>query len=163
MAGRCQRHYLPLMTYDADTVSDYVSQLPDDRRGAFERLLEVVRENIPEGFDECMSYGFPSFAVPHSIYPAGYHCKPEEPVPFLSLGNQKNFIGFYHMGIYTRPDLLEWFEREWARRDVGKLDMGKSCIRLKKPDRIPYDLLGELCTKITVDEWIETYEREIKR
>ena len=151
------------MTYDAESVADYVSQIPDGRREAFERLLEAVRTSIPHGFEECMSYGYPSFAVPHSIYPPGYHCKPEEPVPFLSLGNQKGFIGFYHMAIYTRPDLLAWFQGEWAKREIGKLDMGKSCIRLKKLDAIPYDLLGELCTKISVHEWIETYEREIKR
>jgi len=110
-----------------------------------------------------MQYDMPAFSVPHSRYPQGYHCSPDRPLPFLSVANQKHFVGFYHMGIYTRPDLLKWFQDEWAARDLGKLDMGKSCIRLKKIDKIPFDLLGELCRKITVDEWIESYEREIRR
>lgn len=151
------------MTYEASTVNDYVAQLPDDRREAFTKLLDVARANLPQGFEECMSYGMPTFGVPHSIYPAGYHCKPDEPVPFLAIGNQKNHLAFYHSGVYVRDDLLEWFQSEWAKRDLGKLDMGKSCIRFKKMDTIPYDLLGELCTKITVDEWITLYEERIKR
>jgi uncharacterized protein YdhG (YjbR/CyaY superfamily) len=150
------------MTYEATTVDEYVAQIPEDRREAFTRLLEAARANLPKGFEECMSYGMPSFAVPHSIYPAGYHCKPDEPLPFLAIGNQKGHISFYHSGVYTDPDLLAWFESEWAKRDIGKLDMGKSCIRFRKMDRIPYDLLGKLCTKITVDEWVRRYEERIK-
>ena len=150
------------MTYEASTVDEYLEQVPPERREAMSSLLEVVRANMPEGFEECLSYGMPSFAVPHSIYPAGYHCKPDEPVPFLSIGNQKNYIGFYRMALYTQPDLLEWFRESWAGLHIGKLDMGKSCVRLKKLDRIPYELLGELCTKIPVDEWIRVYESRIK-
>ena len=150
------------MTYEASTVDEYIDQIPEERRDAFRRLMEAVRKRIPEGYQECLSYGMPAFAVPHSIYPAGYHCKPEEPLPFLSIASQKNYIGFYHMGVYTRPDLLKWFTAEWAKRDLGKLDMGKSCIRLKKLDAIPYDLLAELASKISVDEWIRIYESKLK-
>ncbi|MDC7226713.1 MAG: DUF1801 domain-containing protein [Spirochaetales bacterium] len=149
------------MTYEADTVKEYLTQLPEARRETVERLLEVIGEYIPEGFELCLSYGVPGFAVPHSVYPAGYHVKPEEPLPFVSVASQKNFIGFYHMGIYSFPELLEWFQLEWAELEIGRLDMGKSCIRLKKPEKIPYTLLGELCSKIEVQEWIDKYEESL--
>jgi uncharacterized protein YdhG (YjbR/CyaY superfamily) len=151
------------MTYQATTVDEYVSQIPDDRKGPFGQLRSAILENLPQGFEECMSYSMPSYSVPHSIYPAGYHCKPEEPLPFLSIASQKNFIAYYHMGVYSMPELLQWFQTEWADRGLGKLDMGKSCIRLKKVDSIPFDLLGELASKITVDQWIAGYERAIKK
>lgn len=151
------------MTYDVQTVDEYVSKIPEERRDVFQKLREKIKSRIPEGFEECISYSMPSFSVPHSLYPDGYHCKPSEPLPFLALASQKQFIGFYHMGIYTRPELLEWFQAEWTKLDIGKLDMGKSCIRLKNMNKIPYDLLGELCTKITVKEWIETYEESRRK
>lgn len=137
--------------------------IPEERRAAFQKLREIIRNNLPKGFEECLSYGSPGFAVPHSIYPKGYHCKPEEPLPFISLASQKHYIGFYHMGIYSRPDLLSWFQEEYSKLGIGKLDMGKSCVRLKKLDKIPYKLIGELCTKIEVEEWIATYENELQR
>ena len=151
------------MTYDVKTVDEYAQAIPEDRKEPFTRLRNVVLDNLPEGFEETMSYNLPSYVVPHSIYPDGYHCRPEEPLPFLSIASQKNFIGFYHMGIYANPELLSWFEEQYASLDIGKLDMGKSCIRLKKMDKIPYDLLGELVSKITVEDWIAAYEQEIKR
>ncbi len=150
------------MTYEASNIDEYIDQLPEDRKKPFSRLRSVILENLPEGYQECISYKMPSFAVPHSVYPAGYHCKPEEPLPFLSIGSQKNFIGYYHMGIYSIPELLDWFQTEWADRNLGKLDMGKSCIRLNKMDQIPYDLLGELASKVSVEEWIAIYEKMIK-
>ena len=151
------------MTIEANTVAEYIEEIPEDRKDAFTRLRSVILKNLPDGFEETISYRFPSYVVPHSRYPAGYHCNPDEPLPFLSIAVQKHFIGFYHMGIYTRPDLLAWFQEAYAKRDIGKLDMGKSCIRLNKMDKIPYDLLGELAAKISVDEWIESYERGIKK
>ena len=160
---RVGARYLLGMTIKARTVDEYVELVPDERKEAFGKLRSVIVANLPEGFVEAMSYNMPSYVVPHSRYPAGYHCKPEEPLPFLSIGSQKHFIGFYHMGVYTRPDLLDWFKDEYAERNIGKLDMGKSCVRLKNMDRIPYDLLGELTTKMSVEEWIETYERAIKK
>jgi len=151
------------MTYDVSSVDEYIEVIPEEHRAAFQRLRELIRSNLPAGFEECLSYGVPAFSVPLSIYPAGYHCRPEEPLPFISLASQKSFIGLYHMGIYSRPDLLRWFEEEYSKLGIGKIDMGKSCVRLKKMDKIPYLLIGELCTKITAKEWIAVYEGRLKR
>lgn len=151
------------MNYKASSVDEYYELIPDDRKEAMLKLREVINSNIPKGFEEALSYGMPGWVVPHSLYPAGYHCKAEEPLPFLSIASQKNFIGFYHMGVYADNKLTQWFQEEYAKRVPTKLDMGKSCVRLKKPANIPYDLIGELCTKITAERWIEIYESNIKR
>jgi hypothetical protein len=151
------------MKIDADSVESYIAALPADRQMPFRRLMAVVRENLPEGFEECFSYGGPAFSVPHSLYPAGYHANPKEPLPFISLLSQKSFIGFYHLGVYAQPDLYEWFVQSYKALDMGRLDMGKSCIRLRKLDRIPYPLLGKLCQKMSVSEWIDIYESRLKR
>jgi len=119
--------------------------------------------NIPEGFEETMSYGMIAYAVPHSIYPAGYHCKPTEPLPFVNIASQKNFIALYHMGIYANPDIMDWWVAEYPKHCKRKLDMGKSCIRFKKPEEIPYELIAELMEKISVQDWIEVYEKAIKK
>jgi hypothetical protein len=121
-------------------------------------LRNILLKSIPKGFKEEMSYGMIGYVVPHSLYPKGYHCSPELPLPFLSVASQKNFIAIYHMGMYEKPELLNWFTNEYAQRVKGKLDMGKSCIRFKKPENIPFDLIGELASKMTTKEWIETYE-----
>jgi hypothetical protein len=146
------------MTYEATTVAEYVAALPEDRREPFSRLLDVARTRLPDGFVEQLAYGMPAFVVPHSMYPAGYHCDPKQPLPFLSFGNQKNYIAVYHSGIYTDAALSEWFVAEWTARVKVKLDMGKSCIRLKKIDAIPYDLFGDLFAAMTVDDWVRAYE-----
>lgn len=148
------------MTYDVKTVDAYLKAIPEERQNAFSRLRSVILENLPEGFEETISYKMPSYVVTHSRYPPGYHCNPEIPLPFLSIASQKNFIAFYHIGIYAKPELLNWFESAYAGLEIGKLDMGKSCIRFKKMEAIPFDLLGELTSKISVNEWIEMYERE---
>lgn len=128
-----------------------------------EALRNVLKENLPEGFTETVSYGMICYAVPHSLYPKGYHCNPDQPLPFISIASQKNFIALYHMGMYASPALLEWFTAEYAARLKGKLDMGKSCVRFKKPEAIPLDLIGELATKMTPSEWIEVYEKNFVR
>lgn len=151
------------MTYDVNTVDEYLAVIPEDRKAPFSRIRTVILENLPEGFEETISYKMPSYVVPHSIYPAGYHCDPKVPLPYISIASQKHFIGFYHMGIYSDPNLLDWFQAAYADMDIGKLDMGKSCIRLKKMDSIPLELIGELVTRMSVDEWIATYEKEIKK
>ena len=151
------------MTYNVKTVDEYLEAIPEERKAPFSRLRSVILEYLPEGFEETISNKMPSYVVPHRLYPSGYHCNPEEPLPFLAIASQKNFIGFYHMGIYTNPELLTWFQDKYSNLSIGKLDMGKSCIRLKKMDMIPFELLGKLVSRISVDEWIKTYERVIKR
>ena len=151
------------MISKAKTPKEYLAELTPERREVMEKLRQVVLNNLPEGFEEIMNYGMIGYVVPHSIYPDGYHCTPELPLPFLNLASQKNHIGFYHMGIYSDPKLLEWFTSEFPKHSERKLDMGKSCIRFKNPNDIPYELLGELVSKVSVSDWIETYENTIKR
>jgi uncharacterized protein YdhG (YjbR/CyaY superfamily) len=150
------------MQSKATTVDAYIAELPEDRQKAISKLRNVIKKNLPKGFKETMGYGMMGWSVPHSIYPAGYHCNPKDPLPFMGLASQKNFIAVYHMGIYADPKLLKWFTDAHAKASAKKLDMGKSCIRYKKPEDIPYDLIGELVSKITVDEWIALYESNLK-
>lgn len=140
------------------TVQDYIEKLPDERKEAFNRLRETILKHLPAGFEECISYGMIGYVVPHSLYPKGYHCDPKLPLPMINLANQKNFIALYHMGVYANPDLLNWFVGEFPKHSKSKLDMGKSCIRFKKMNDIPYDLIAELIAKVSVEKWIECYE-----
>lgn len=142
----------------AKNVSDYLKEVPEDKAPYFKKLRDTVVKNIPKGFEECMQYGMISYVVPHSIFPDGYHCDPKTPLPFISVASQKNFIALYHMGIYANPKLLEWFVAEYPKHCKTKLDMGKSCIRFKKADQIPFDLVAELVQKITVKDWIKLYQ-----
>lgn len=151
------------MTSTAKTVDEYIASLPEDRKEAVEKLRKVVNKNIPKGFSEGMGYGMMGWSVPHTKYPAGYHCDPKQPLPFVGMASQKNNISFYHMGIYSMPELHDWFVNEYPKHSKTKLDMGKSCIRFKKPEQIPYELIGELMKKITPDEWINVYERMLKK
>lgn len=151
------------MQSKATTVEEYMEQLPEERKAAMEKLRKVIKKNLPKGFQECMGYGMIGYVVPHSKYPAGYHCDPKQPLPFMSVASQKNFIAVYNMGIYSSPKLLQWFTEAHAKASAKKLDMGKSCIRYKKPEDIPFELIGELAAKITPDEWISMYEKAYKR
>lgn len=146
------------MQIKAENPIDYINQLPADRKEAITKLRKTILENLPKGFFETMSYGMIGFVVPHSVYPDGYHCDPKLPLPFISIASQKNFIALYHMGIYADKNLLDWFVSEYPKHSKTKLDMGKSCIRFKKTNEIPYQLIGELISKMSVKEWIETYE-----
>jgi hypothetical protein len=147
----------------AASPDEYYANLPEDRKTAMMQLRKVLKKNLPKGFQEVMNYGMPGFVVPHKLYPAGYHCKPEDPLPFIGLASQKNSINFYHMGIYAEPKLLKWFTSEFPKHSKKKLDMGKSCVRFKKPEDIPFELLGELAGKITPHQWIALYEEKLKR
>ncbi|NNE03308.1 MAG: DUF1801 domain-containing protein [Eudoraea sp.] len=151
------------MTSDATTIEKYLQELPEDRRKAISQLRKTIKDNIPEGFEEVMSYGMIGYVVPHSLYPPGYHCSPELPLPFINIASQKNFVALYHMGIYANKELYDWFVEAYPNYVKTKLDMGKSCIRFKKIETIPYELLGELCSKMTSQEWIDLYERNIKK
>ncbi len=151
------------MQSNAKTHDEYIAELSPDRREAINKLRAIIKKHIPKGFEEVMQYGMIGYVVPHSLYPAGYHCKPSDPLPFLGLASQKNSINFYHMGLYTDEKLLSWYTNEYTKRWLGKLDMGKSCTRWKKLDQIPYDLIGELVDKITPKEWIVLYEKTLKK
>lgn len=151
------------MQSKASTPEEYLESLSEDRKDAISKLRSIIRKNLPKGFQEVMGYGMLSYSVPHKLYPAGYHCNPKDPLPFMSIASQKNFIAVYHMGIYSDPKLLKWFTTEYPKQSTAKLDMGKSCMRFKKLDQIPYKLIGELAQKMTVKDWITLYEKEIKR
>ena len=151
------------MQSKALTPEQYLNELPEDRKEGVRKLRDVIAMNIPAGFEEGMGYGMPGWDVPHSIYPSGYHCDPKQPLPFVGYASRKNAISFYHMGLYANPELLEWFVKEFPKHSQRKLDMGKSCVRFKKPEYIPYDLIGELMRKMTPSDWIEIYEKELKR
>jgi uncharacterized protein YdhG (YjbR/CyaY superfamily) len=151
------------MTSNASTPDEYVAELSEERAIAVQKLRDVIKENLPNGFQETMNYGMIGYVVPHTIYPDGYHCSPELPLPFLNIASQKNFIALYHMGIYTDHKLLNWFTSEYPKYVKTKLDMGKSCIRFKKIDQIPYNLIAELVQKMSVQDWIDTYESVVKR
>lgn len=146
------------MQSTAKTADEYIASLPEGRKEVMTKLRTIFIQNLPEGFVEGMGYGMMGYDVPHSIYPNGYHCDPKQPLPFLGMASQKNFIAVYHMGIYANKELYDWFVAEYPKHCKTKLDMGKSCIRLKKMNDIPYELLGELATKMTVQDWITTYE-----
>ncbi len=150
------------MRIEADSVDAYLKAIPEERKEVLGKLRALIKEAIPDGFEETFQYNMPSFVVPHDLYPAGYHCNPKDPLPFLSIASQKNFVALYHMGLYADNDLLEWFKSEYPNHSKRKLDMGKSCIRFKYMDHIPYDLIRELVSKVTVADWIERYERNVK-
>jgi len=150
------------MTSDATTPEEYIEHLPEDRKRAISALRKTILKSLPKGFEEVMSYGMIGYVVPHSKYPGGYHCSPELPLPFINIASQKNFVALYHSGIYADKKLHDWFVSEYPKYVKTKLDMGKSCVRFKKIELIPYELIGELCTKMTVDQWIELYESNIK-
>ena len=151
------------MQSKAAAVDEYIDNLPEDRKVAIAALRAAINKNLPKGFEERMSYGMIGWVVPHATYPGGYHCDPKLPLPFLNLASQKNFIALYHMGIYSSPGLLDWFQKAWAEASSRKLDMGKACIRFKKPAEIPVALIGELATKLTPQQWIEAYEKARQR
>lgn len=147
----------------ADTIDQYIADLPEERQKTMEELRKVINKNIPKGFHEEMNYGMIGYVVPHSLYPDGYHCDPKLPLPFLSMASQKNSINIYHMGIYADPALLKWFTTEFPKHSTKKLDMGKSCIRFKKAEDIPFKLIGELVSKMSVKDWIAMYEKNYKK
>lgn len=140
------------------TVDEYIIQLPDDRQMIIKKLRDTILENIPEGFEEVINSNMIGYVVPHKYYPAGYHCDPKSPLPFINLASQKNYISFYHLGIYANEALMHWFTDAYKEACKSKLDMGKSCIRFKKMDDIPYDLIAQLVHKMSVGDWIKLYE-----
>jgi hypothetical protein len=151
------------MQYKVDSVEQYMEAIPEDRKAPMMKLYETIVANLPEGFSQGIGYGMMGWSVPHSTYPNGYHCDPKQPLPFLGIASQKNFIALYHMGVYADKDLHDWFVAEFPNHSKYKLDMGKSCIRFKKPEAIPFELIGQLVAKMTPEQWIELYEKNLKR
>lgn len=151
------------MHHNTASLEEYINQAPQERQEALKKLRHVLKENLPKGFEESIQYKMIGYYVPHAIYPSGYHCNPSEPLPFMSFASQKNSINLYHMGLYAKPELHHWFVNEYPKHSKRKLDMGKSCIRFKKTEDIPFDLIAELCTKMTVQEWIALYEKNLKK
>lgn len=127
------------------------------------KLRRAINKAIPKGFAEVIQYGMPGWVVPLSTYPAGYHCTPNTPLPLISMASQKSHIAIYHMGVYADPTLYKWFTAEWTKRVSHRLDMGKSCIRFKKPEQVPVDLIAELCKRMTPKAWIALYEEKYRR
>ena len=151
------------MQIKAKNPEEYISKIPEERIPYFKKLRKTILENIPNGFEEQMSYGMIGYVVPKSMYPSGYHCDTNLPLPFVSIASQKNFIALYHLGIYANPKLHDWFVNEYPKHCKRKLDMGKSCIRFKKAEEIPFELIATLMQKMTPKEWIALYEKNIKR
>ncbi len=151
------------MQSKATTPEQYLKELPQERKQVMTKLRDIILKNLPKGFEECISYGMLGYVVPHSIYPNGYHVNPSLPLPFISLASQKNNISVYHSGIYSDPDLMRWFLDEYPKHVSSKLDIGKSCIRFKNIEKIPFDLIAQLCAKMTPQLWIEKYEKVIKK
>ena len=151
------------MQYKATSAEDYINQVPEERKATLNRLRQVINDNLPEGFAEGIQYGMIGYYVPHSVYPDGYHCDPKTPLPFMSFASQKNSVNLYHSGIYAKKELHDWWVSEYPKHSSRKLDMGKSCVRFKKLDDIPYDLIAELTQKMSCQEWIDIYEANIKK
>lgn len=151
------------MQSKATSPQEYIDSLPDERKPAVCALRDIVLKNLPDGFQEQMSYGMLGYVVPHSIYPAGYHCDPSLPLPFLNIASLKNYIAVYHMGLYADEKIYDWFIREYAKISKTKPDIGKSCIRFKKTGQIPYELIGELASKMSVEDCISYYEQRFKK
>ncbi|WP_335972654.1 DUF1801 domain-containing protein [Gaetbulibacter jejuensis] len=151
------------MQYKASSPEDYISQVPEERQDVLKTLRNTIKANLPKGFEEGIQYGMIGYYVPHSKYPDGYHCTPEEPLPFMSFASQKNSINLYHSGIYAVPEIHDWFVNEYPKYSKYKLDMGKSCVRFKRINDIPMELIAELCTKLTPDQWIDIYETNLKK
>lgn len=151
------------MKTSAKNPDEYVNQLTDERKTSINQLRKTIRENLPEGFVETISYGSIGYVVPHSVYPKGYHCNPKEPLPFINISSQKNYISLHHLGLYADKNLSQWFETEYKKIYAAKLDMGKGCVRFKTMEKIPFELIGELVKKMSVNDWINKYENTFNK
>jgi hypothetical protein len=144
-------------------VEEYLRSIAPERKEVFQRLHDTILSNLAPEFDVVMSYGMIGYVLPHKVYPAGYHFDPKLPLPFVSIASQKSHMALYHMGMYAKPELLDWFVQTYTAVTGKKPDMGKSCIRFKKPESIPIPLIGELIGKMSASEWIALYEEQLKR
>ena len=145
------------MTSKAASVEEYLAQIPEERRSELNKVREVILKNLPEGYAECVQYGMLGYVVPHSIYPAGYHCDPKQALQYAALGNQKNYMSLYLMSVYGDMATREWFEKAYAESGK-KLDMGKACVRFKKADDLPLDVIGQLIARVPVEKYVASVE-----
>jgi uncharacterized protein YdhG (YjbR/CyaY superfamily) len=150
------------MTSSAKTVDEYIAALPDDRRAAIGKIRAVIRKNLPKGYAEQMQYGMIGYVVPHKIYPPGYHCKPEDPLPFAALASQKNHMALYLMSAYQTVGMADWIKEKFAASGK-KLDMGKSCIRFKKLEDLPLEVIGEAVALVPVADYVAHYQAAIRK
>jgi len=142
----------------ATTVAAYLKSLPADRRKTIAALRKVIRSNIDPAFEEGMQYGMLGYYLPHSRYPAGYHCNPEQPLPFASIASQKNHVGLYLFCVYTSPEEERAFREDWLASGK-KLDMGKSCVRVKRLEDVPLDVVGRTFARVSAKRFVANYER----
>lgn len=150
------------MQYDAKTPDEYIAGLPEDRKVAISALRKVINDNLPAGFKEEMGYGHMGWVVPKETYPPGYHCDPTQPLAFMGIASQKNYIALHSMCLYGHAKQLDWFLAEWPKYSKKKLNMGKSCIRFTRLEDIPLELIGKLASQVTPQQWIEIYENDFK-
>ncbi len=148
------------MQSKATTVDAYLAELPEERREAISAIRGVILKNLPRGYEEGMQWGMIGYYVPHSLYPAGYHCQPEEPLPVASLASQKNHMAFYGLGLYINEAQARWFVEEWKKAGK-KLDMGKSCVRFKTLDDVAIDVIGRAIKRLPVKQNIAQYESQL--
>ncbi len=150
------------MQSKATTPEQFIDELPEDRKAIISAIRKAIRDNLPKGFEEVIGYGMLGYVVPHSIYPGGYHCTPKLPLPFINIASQKNHISIHHLGLYASKPMIDWFTAEWEKHTTKKMDMGKGCLRFKKAEDVPINLIEILAKKMSVEQWIEIYESNIK-
>lgn len=151
------------MKSEANSVEEYLATLPEERRKALNELRKLAKKYLGKEIKEEMSYGMIGWVIPHRVFPAGYHCNPVLPLPFVSVASQKSGISLYHMGLYADKQLMNWFVQEYPKHCAAKLDLGKSCIRFKKPEEIPFKLIGALFEKMNTTQWIKLYTQQLRK
>jgi hypothetical protein len=149
------------MQSKAANVEQYLAELSEDRREALQAIRQAILANLPPGYEEGMQYGMIGYFVPHSVYPPGYHCDPKQPLPFAALASQKNYISVYLMCVYGHREHERWFREAWAKTGK-KLDMGKSCVRFKRIDDVPLQVIGQAIRRVPAKKFIEYYESAVK-
>lgn len=145
------------MTSEAKTVNDYLAGLPPERQAAIGKVREVILAHLPVGYEERMQYGMISYVVPHSLYPAGYHCDPKQALTMASLASQKNHMALYLMCAYGHRETREWFETAY-RASGKKLDMGKACVRFRKLEDLPLEVIGQAIARVPVQKYVQSVE-----
>ncbi|MFA9400179.1 MAG: DUF1801 domain-containing protein [Acidobacteriota bacterium] len=143
------------MQSEAETPQEYLESLPEGRREAIAEVRQTILDNLPEGYEEAMQYGMLSYVIPLERYPETYN---RQPLGYVSLASQKNYMSLYLMGIYGEVDGRNWFEAEAEKRGA-KLDIGKACVRFRRLEDLPLDLVGEAVARIGVEDFIDKYER----